>query len=52
LFAFDIWRRASFGPLHYATTMRIVIPGTTLGALGFQTVLSSFFLSILGMRRR
>jgi glycosyltransferase involved in cell wall biosynthesis len=52
LFAFDIWRRAGFGPLHYATTMRIVIPGTTLGALGFQTVLSSFFLSILGMRRR
>ena len=51
-FAFDVWRRANFGPLHYATTMRIVIPGTTLGALGFQTVLSSFFLSILGMRRR
>jgi hypothetical protein len=28
-----------------------VIPGTTLTALGFQTILSSFFVSILGMKR-
>jgi hypothetical protein len=32
--------------------MRWVIPGVTLTALGFQTVLSSFFFSILGLRRR
>ena len=30
----------------------LVIPGVTLTALGFQTVLSSFFLSILGLHRR
>ena len=44
------WRRASFGALNYAETMRVVIPGVTLTALGFQTVLMSFFLSLLGMR--
>jgi glycosyltransferase involved in cell wall biosynthesis len=46
------WRLASFGPLDYATTMRLVIPGVTLTALGVQTLLSSFFVSILSMRRR
>jgi len=46
------WRSRGFGPLDYAHTMRRVIPGVTLTALGFQTVLSSFFVSILGMRKR
>jgi hypothetical protein len=32
--------------------MRWVIPGVTLAALGFQTILSSFFVSMLGMKRR
>jgi hypothetical protein len=46
------WWEAGFGPLDYAHTMRWVIPGVTLAALGFQTVLSGFFVSILGMKRR
>jgi glycosyltransferase involved in cell wall biosynthesis len=46
------WTSAHFGRLDYAVTMRWVIPGATLAALGFQTVLSSFFVSILGMKRR
>jgi homogentisate 1,2-dioxygenase len=41
-----------FGPLDYSRTMRWVIPGATMAVLGFQTVLSSFFVSILGMRRK
>ena len=45
------WRAAHFGNLDYEKTMRWVIPGVTLTALGFQTILSSFFLSILGLRR-
>jgi glycosyltransferase involved in cell wall biosynthesis len=44
------WKLAHFGRLDYALTMRWVIPGATLTALGFQTVLSSFFVSILGMK--
>jgi glycosyltransferase involved in cell wall biosynthesis len=46
------WWRTGWGSLDYAETMRWVIPGTTLSALGFQTVLSSFFISILGMHRK
>ncbi|HLG14849.1 MAG TPA: glycosyltransferase family 2 protein [Blastocatellia bacterium] len=46
------WRVTSFGHLDYAHTMRWVIPGATLTALGFQAILSIFFLSILRMRRR
>jgi len=50
--AINYWRLTSFGQLDYAQTMRLVVPGATLTALGFQTILSSFFVSILGMRRR
>ena len=50
--ALNEWRIAGFGDLDYSRTMRWVIPGVTLTTLGFQTILSSFFLSILGMRRR
>jgi glycosyltransferase involved in cell wall biosynthesis len=46
------WREVEFGRLDYARTMRWVVPGVTLSALGFQTILSSFFVSILGLRRR
>lgn len=52
LAAVNAWRLAGFGNLDYAKTMRLVVPGATLTALGFQTVLSSFFVSMLGMRRR
>jgi glycosyltransferase involved in cell wall biosynthesis len=52
LAAVNQWRLASFGRLDYAVTMRWVIPGATLTALGVQTVLASFFLSILAMRRK
>lgn len=46
------WRDVNFGPLDYGTTMRWVVPGVTLAVLGFQTIVSSFFVSILGMRRK
>jgi hypothetical protein len=49
--AYD-WRSTGFGPLDYGYTMRWVIPGVTLAVIGFQTVLASFFLSVLAMRRR
>ena len=50
--AVNQWRLVDYGPLDYTHTMRWVIPGATLTALGFQTILSSFFASILGMRRK
>jgi glycosyltransferase involved in cell wall biosynthesis len=50
--AINQWRVAHFGPLDYGQTMRLVIPGVTCTVLGFQTALSSFFVSILGVHRR
>ena len=46
------WQASGWGRLDYSHTMRWVVPGATLTALGFQTILSSFFVSILGMRRK
>jgi hypothetical protein len=37
-----LWQQSGFGPMDYSHTMRWVIPGATLTALGFQTILSSF----------
>src|SRR3954452_15541423 len=47
-----MWAGRDFGALDYSETMRVVIPGVTLTALGFQTVLSAFFISVLAMDRR
>ena len=52
IYAFRLWGLRSFGPLDTSKTMRIVIPAATLLALGSQIVLSSFFLSVLGLRRK
>jgi len=48
----EAWRIQEFGPLDSEKTLRIVIPGIVFFTLGFQVVLSSFFLSVLGMSRR
>ncbi len=48
----EYWRTRQFGALDMERTLRIVIPGVVLFTLGFQAVLSSFFLSVLGMSRR
>ncbi len=45
------WTLAEFGALDYSYTMRWVIPGATLSALGFQTILFSFFISMMGIKR-
>jgi len=50
--ALNKWRLTGFGNLDYAETMRFVVPGVTLTALGVQTIFSSFFVSILGMHKR
>ncbi|MEM8947449.1 MAG: glycosyltransferase family 2 protein [Planctomycetota bacterium] len=51
LAAVSQWSAVRFGQLDYATTMRWVIPGVTLIALGCQTIFSSFFVSILRLGR-
>jgi glycosyltransferase involved in cell wall biosynthesis len=52
LYALGFWESRSFGPLDPSRTLRLVVPAITGLTLGFQIILSSFFLSILGLRRR
>lgn len=53
LWALAVWDSTSFGALDPSSpTMRIVIVSATAIVLGCQTILSSFFFSILGLRRR
>jgi glycosyltransferase involved in cell wall biosynthesis len=50
--AVNVWRLHAFGQLDYTSTMRLVVPGVTLTALGFQTLLASFFIGIMRTSRR
>jgi glycosyltransferase involved in cell wall biosynthesis len=52
LYAFLHWSLGSFGVLDVTRTLRIVIPSLTALMLGSEVILSSFFLSVLGMSRR
>jgi glycosyltransferase involved in cell wall biosynthesis len=52
VYAVGFWQARHFGPLDYSSTMRLVIPAALLLTLGAQTVFASFFLSVLGLRRR
>jgi len=52
IFAVGTWREQHFGPLVLSHTLRIVIPACVALTLGAQIIFSSFFLSVLGMRRR
>jgi glycosyltransferase involved in cell wall biosynthesis len=52
VFALSSWRARFYGSLDPTHTLRLVIPAVTLIMLGLQTVFSSFFLSILGLKRQ
>ncbi|MEG5163110.1 glycosyltransferase family 2 protein [Microcoleus sp. AT3-A2] len=47
-----IWSKTAFGSLDPSKTLRLVIPSLTCLTVGLQMVLSSFFLSVLGLKRR
>jgi glycosyltransferase involved in cell wall biosynthesis len=52
VFGLAYLRSQHFVRLYAGQTLRIVIPGVVFFTLGFQIILSSFFLSVLGMSRR
>jgi Glycosyl transferase family 2 len=52
VYALTWWGGRDFGPLDPRETLRVVIPSVTAVTLGIQTVLSSFFLSVLGLKRK
>jgi glycosyltransferase involved in cell wall biosynthesis len=45
-----IWRQADYGLLPPADNLRRLIPAVTLIVLGIQSVFSSFFMSVLGLK--
>ncbi|MDJ0574127.1 MAG: glycosyltransferase family 2 protein [Xenococcaceae cyanobacterium MO_234.B1] len=51
VYAFILWENNSFGALNPVEAMGIVIPAVTTLALGFQVIFSSFFLSVLSLKR-
>jgi len=44
------WSQTRFGPLEPTFSMRLVIPGAVLFALGFQLFFASFFLGLLNTK--
>jgi hypothetical protein len=52
VFAVSNWEAHSFGALDPTKTLRLVIPAVTAMMLGSEIVLSSFFLSVLGLTKR
>jgi glycosyltransferase involved in cell wall biosynthesis len=52
IFAVSGWAKESFGALDAEHILRIVMPSVFALTLGVQIICSSFFLSILGLRRR
>jgi glycosyltransferase involved in cell wall biosynthesis len=52
IFAVSDWAKESFGALDLSHSLRVVMPSVFSLTLGVQIVCSSFFLSILGLRRR
>jgi hypothetical protein len=51
-FAVSGWAAKNFGALNPDHMLRVVMPSVFALSLGVQIVTSSFFLSILGLRRR
>jgi glycosyltransferase involved in cell wall biosynthesis len=50
--ALGYWSGTHFSNLHAARGLHMVIPGIVWLMLGFQVILSSFFLSVLSMERQ
>jgi glycosyltransferase involved in cell wall biosynthesis len=46
------WVSHQFGPLDPDHALRIIVPGLVALTVGIETILSSFFLSLLGMARQ
>lgn len=52
LYAVGVWGAHEFGRLDISQTLRLVIPSALALTLGVQTIFASFFLSVLGLKRR
>lgn len=51
LLAIVRWWQVDFGQLNYPYTMRLVVPGVTFVAVGFQTAMAALMAGVLKMHR-
>ena len=52
VYSFLVWNQHSFGPMNPQQLVRLVACALTLGTLGVEITLASFFFSILGLARK
>ncbi len=52
IYGFIHWSSSDFGALDARDAVRLAVPAATLSVLGFETIMGSFFLSVLGLSRR
>jgi glycosyltransferase involved in cell wall biosynthesis len=52
VYAVYMWEQRAFGPLEPAQMLRTILPAAAALTLGFQIIFASFFLSLLGLRRK
>jgi len=52
VYALSDWSSRSFGSLDPVRTLRVVAPAILVLALGGEIILASFFLSVIGLRRK
>ncbi|MFN7313763.1 MAG: glycosyltransferase family 2 protein [Bacteroidota bacterium] len=52
VYSLYLWDQQDFGQLNYPSILRVVIPSVIAIMIGLQTVLSSFFLSFLGLNKK
>jgi glycosyltransferase involved in cell wall biosynthesis len=45
-----VWNQIDYGSMPYGENLRRLIPAVTLIVLGVQTIFSSFFMSVLGLK--
>lgn len=50
IYEFSLWQKLGFAELNPAEVVRITYPSSIAMVLGFQIILSSFFLSVLGLK--
>ncbi len=52
IYGFIHWSSSDFGALNARDAIRLAVPSATLSVLGIETIMGSFFLSVLGLSRR
>ena len=51
-YSINKWRLLSFGEFSYSENMKIIVPGVTVTAIGFQLIMYSFYTNILNIPRK